>query len=170
MEIPDCECLYGVFELVSKVEGCELEQRIAYDKQEPAVKEKKTLAFVVYSCYKVSCWSDRTIHLRALQSRPNGKPTTAGDPSPDLPTATGFFQFCEASHAGEKVSHFQRTDSQRDTRPGHRPWACAYTGRAGADGRDFSGGGEEIFHTASVGGESGGAGTGSDWAGTIDPK
>jgi hypothetical protein len=35
---------------------------------------------VVYSCYKVSCWSDRTIHLRALQSRPNGKPTTAGDP------------------------------------------------------------------------------------------
>jgi len=43
MEIPDCECLYGVFELVSKVEGCELEQRIAYDKQEPAVKEKKSL-------------------------------------------------------------------------------------------------------------------------------
>jgi hypothetical protein len=40
---------------------------------------EKTLAFVVYSCYKVSCWSDRTIDLRALQSRPNGKPTSAGD-------------------------------------------------------------------------------------------
>jgi hypothetical protein len=44
------------------------------------IPSQKTLAFVLYSCYKVSCWSDRTIHLRALQSRPNGKPTTAGDP------------------------------------------------------------------------------------------
>jgi hypothetical protein len=50
--------------------------------QKSAILAQKTLAFVLYSCYKVSCWSDRTIHLRALQSRPNGKPTTAGDPAP----------------------------------------------------------------------------------------
>ena len=55
-------------------------------------------------------------------------------------------------------------------KPGHRPGAGAYTGRAGADGRDFSGGGEETFYEASVGGESGGAGAGADRAGTDDPK
>ena len=57
---------------------------------------KKVLAFVVCSCYKVSCWSDRTIHLRALQSRPKWQAYIGRrHPRLDLSTATGFSNFCE---------------------------------------------------------------------------